>query len=101
VRFNWGLRVQRGHLIRIGRFGSGLRLGTFLPLLAWDDRRGWLTDPPVRILGETAATPAADFDLHVDAPAGYRILATGAPLGGGRFRARAVRDVALAVGRFD
>jgi len=101
VTLNWRLLLPRGHLNRIARFGDGLRLGTFLPLLAWDDRRGWLTDPPVRILGETAATPAADFDLHVDAPAGYRILATGAPLGGGRFRARAVRDVALAVGRFD
>src|SRR5262249_3402130 len=30
----------------------------------------------------------------------YRVLATGAPLGGGRFQARAVRDIGLAVGRF-
>jgi hypothetical protein len=100
VRFSWRLTLPPGHRDRIARFGDGLRLGTFLPLLAWDDRRGWLTDPPVHILGETAATPAADFDLHVHAPPGYRILATGAPLGGGRFHARAVRDVGLAVGRF-
>lgn len=100
VRLRWRLRLPAGHRDRIARFGDGLRLGTFLPLLAWDDRRGWLTDPPVQILGETAATPAADFDLHVHAPPGYRVLATGAPLGGGRFHARAVRDIGLAVGRF-
>jgi len=100
VRLGWRLVMSRGHRDRIARFGDGLRLGTFLPLLAWDDRRGWLTDPPVQILGETAATPAADFDLHVHAPPDYRVLATGAPLGGGRFQARAVRDIGLAVGRF-
>jgi hypothetical protein len=100
VRLSWRLVLPTGHRDRIARFGDGLRLGTFLPLLAWDDRRGWLTDPPAQILGETAATPAADFDLRVHAPAGYRVLATGAPLGGGRFHARAVRDVGLAVGRF-
>jgi len=100
VRLTWRLVMPSGHRDRIARFGDGLRLGTFLPLLAWDERRGWLTDPPVQILGETAATPAADFDLHVHAPPGYRILASGAPLGGGRFDARAVRDIGLAVGRF-
>jgi hypothetical protein len=100
LQLRWRLQMPPDHRDRIARFGDGLRLGTFLPLLAWDDRRGWLTEPPVQILGETAATPAADFDLHVHAPPGYRILATGAPLGGGRFHARAVRDVGLAVGRF-
>jgi hypothetical protein len=100
VRMRWRLRMPRGHRDRIARLQDGLRLGTFLPLLSWDDRRGWLTDPPARILGETAATPAADFDLRVHAPKGYRVLASGAPLGGGHFRARAVRDVAVAVGRF-
>jgi Peptidase family M1 domain len=100
VRLSWGLRMPRDHRDRIARLQDGLRLGTFLPLLAWDDRRGWLTDPPARILAETAATPVADFDLRVHTPKGYRVLASGAPLGGGHFRARAVRDVAVAVGRF-
>jgi hypothetical protein len=100
LKLRWRLRMPADHRDRIARFRDGLRLGTFLPLLAWDDRRGWLVDPPVRILGETAATPAADFNLHVHAPPGYRILATGAPLGSGRFHAHAVRDVGLAVGRF-
>jgi hypothetical protein len=100
VRLSWRLRMPRDHRDRIARLQDGLRLGTFLPLLSWDDRRGWIMDPPARILGETAATPAADFDLHVHAPKGYRALASGAPLGGGHFKARAVRDVAVAVGRF-
>ena len=100
VHLPWRLRLPSTHDDRIARFRGGLRLGTFLPLLAWDDRRGWLTDPPARILGESAATPAADFDLRVHAPRGARVVATGDPLGGGRFRAHAVRDVALAVGPF-
>jgi hypothetical protein len=100
VRLRWRLRLPRDHRDRIARFGDGVRLGTFLPLLAWDDRRGWLTDPPATILGETAATPAADFDLRVHVPGGYRVLATGSPLGGDHFRATAVRDVGLAIGRF-
>jgi hypothetical protein len=100
VHTSWRLRLPSTHDDRIARFRDGLRLGTFLPLLAWDPRRGWLTDPPARILAESAATPTADFDLHVHIPAGLRAVATGTDLGEGHFQARAVRDVALAVGRF-
>jgi hypothetical protein len=100
VSFRWRLRLPRGHLDRIARFGDGIRLGTFLPLLSWDDRRGWLLDPPSRILAESAATPVADFDVRVRAPRGFRVVATGVPYGGNRFKAHAVRDFALAVGHF-
>jgi hypothetical protein len=100
ARMRWRLRMPLTHNDRIARFPNGLRLGTFLPLLSWDPRRGWLTDPPARILGESAGTPAADFDLHVHAPRGLRVLATGRDLGGGHFQAQAVRDLALAVGPF-
>jgi hypothetical protein len=101
VHLPWRLRLPSTNQDRIAHFRTGLRLGTFLPLLSWDDRRGWLTDPPVsHTLGETAATPAADFNLRVHVPTGFRVVATGNPLGGGRFRADAVRDVAVAVGRF-
>ena len=100
VAVPWRLRMPRTHIDRIARFRDGIRLGTFLPLLAWDDRRGWLLDPPARLLAESAATPAADFDVHVAAPRGFRVVATGVPYGGDRFRARAVRDLALAVGHF-
>jgi hypothetical protein len=100
ISLPWRLRLPRAHLDRIARFGNGIRLGTFLPLLAWDNRRGWLTDPPARILAESAATPAADFDVRVAAPPGFGVVATGIPYGGNRFKARAVRDFALAVGHF-
>jgi hypothetical protein len=100
VHTSWRLRLPSTHDDRIARFRDGLRLGTFFPLLAWDPRRGWLTDPPARILAESAATPAADFDLHVRTPPGLRAVASGADLGNGHFRARAVRDLALAVGPF-
>jgi hypothetical protein len=100
VSFTWRLRLPRDHLDRIARFRSGLRLGTFLPLLAWDERGGWLRDPPARILAESAATPAADFDVRVLAPHGFDLVATGVRYGRNRFRARAVRDFALAVGHF-
>ena len=100
VHTSWRLRMPSTHGDRIARFSNGLRLGTFFPLLAWDPRRGWLTDPPARIPGESAATPAADFDLRVRIPRGLRAVASGADLGGGRFRAHAVRDLALAVGPF-
>jgi hypothetical protein len=100
LSFTWRLRLPRNHLDRIARFGNGIRLGTFLPLLAWDDRRGWLLDPPSRILAESAATPAADFDVRVAAPRGFDVVATGVPYGRNHFKARAVRDFALAVGHF-
>ncbi len=100
VHMSWRLRMPSTHDDRIARFRDGVRLGTFLPLLAWDPRRGWLTDPPARIPGESAATPAADFDLRVHAPPGLRVVATGAELRTGHFQAHAVRDLALAVGPF-
>lgn len=100
VQLPWRLTLGRSHIDRNARFRGGLRLGTFFPLLSWDPRRGWLTDPPSRLLAETAATPTADFDLHVLAPAGLRILATGENAGPGHFRAHAVRDLAVAVGPF-
>jgi len=100
VHLPWRLRVPGARADRISRFRGGLRLGTFFPLLSWDPRRGWLTDPPAQILGESAASSAADFDVRVRVPRGLSAIASGVPLGNGRWQARAVRDFALAVGRF-
>jgi Peptidase family M1 domain len=100
VQLPWRLMLGRSHIDRNARFRGGLRLGTFFPLLSWDPRRGWLTDPASRLYAETAATPTADFDLRVRAPAGLRVLATGDSAGPGHFRAHAVRDLAVAVGPF-
>src|SRR4051812_205783 len=97
----WTLRVPVRSRDRIARFDRGLRLGSFFPILAWDPARGWVTDPPARILGESSTSPTADFDVRVRAPAGTRVFASGDPAGHGLWHARAVRDVAGAVGRFD
>jgi Peptidase family M1 domain len=100
VSMGWHLRLPRsGGLCLHG--GSSVRLGTFFPLLAWEPSVGWATDPPpVRSAGETWTSPAADFDVRIKRPRGLAVLATGEALGDGHWRARAVRDFAVAVGRF-
>jgi hypothetical protein len=99
IRLAWRLRVARS-ADRIGRWQTGLRLGSFFPILPWDAKRGWLIDPAARILGESSTSPTADFDVRVRAPAGYTAVVSGTPASPGRWHARAVRDVAVAVGRF-
>jgi hypothetical protein len=99
VSMTWALRLPRGVNDRLYG-GSVARLGSFFPLLAWDPREGWQTDPPSAIGWETWTSPTADFDVRVAAPPGLRVLASGAQVVAGRWRARAVRDFALAVGRF-
>jgi hypothetical protein len=100
VAVPWVLRVPTRTSDRIAHFANGLRLGSFFPILAWDPDRGWVTDPPARILGESSTSPTADFDVHVRAPAGSRVLVSGTPSGNGVWHATAVRDVGVAVGRF-
>ena len=100
VRLPWHLRVPRTSSDRIARFRHGIRLGSFFPILAWDPRRGWVTDRPAPILAETSTSPVADFDVRVTVPAGARALVSGSPVAPGRWRATAVRDVAVAAGRF-
>jgi len=80
--------------------GTMARLGSFFPLLAWDPRRGWQTDPPSAIGWETWTSPTADFDVRVTAPRGLRVLASGEQTGRHHWRAHLVRDFAMAVGRF-
>jgi hypothetical protein len=100
VHLPWRLRVPTARGDRNARFAGGLRLGSFFPILAWDSRRGWVTDPPARILAENSTAPAADFEISVQTPRGLRAVVTGEPAGTGRWHAEAVRDIALAVGRF-
>jgi Peptidase family M1 domain len=95
----WTLRLPGAVHDRISRNGNSLRLGSFFPLLAWDPGRGWVTDPPSRTLAETSTSPVADFDVRLHLPDGLQALATGRA-SGNRWRATAVRDFALAVGRF-
>jgi peptidase M1-like protein len=100
VRVPWRLHIPFTRFDRNGSFDGGVRLGSFFPILAWDARRGWVTDPPAGILAESSTSPAADFDIRVRAPRGLRAVVPGARVGPERWHVRAVRDVPLAVGRF-
>jgi hypothetical protein len=111
VAMPWRLRVPRGVADRLSVTGQAVRLGSFFPLLAWEPGRGWATDPPTTGFAEASSSPAADFNVTVSAPRGDRVLASGrsdegaSALRPGRarsaWRARGVRDFALAVGRFE
>jgi hypothetical protein len=86
---------------RISRTGDSVRLGTFFPLLAWEPGVGWATEPPTSGFAEAATSPVADFAVSVRLPEGLTALTSGVAEGSdGRFRATAVRDFAMSVGRF-
>jgi hypothetical protein len=100
VAMTWKLRLPQRAGLQL-RGGGSARLVSFFPVLSWDGR-DWATEPgPRRIDGSWSASPTADFDVHIVAPRGLRVLASGEELGGGRWRALRVRDFALAVGTFD
>ncbi|MFA9566089.1 MAG: hypothetical protein ACERLM_15525, partial [Acidimicrobiales bacterium] len=86
---------------RVSRSAGSLRLGTVLPVLAWEPGRGWAEEPATSAFAESVVTPTADFVVEVVAPEGVEILATGVEVAPGRWEAIAVRDFALSAGRFD
>jgi hypothetical protein len=101
VSMRWRLSLPVVPNERLSRRGSALRLGSFFPLLAYDPQRGWALDPPTSTPAEASTSPTADFDVRVRVPRGLTVLASGDELGRGRWRARAVRDFAVAAGRFE
>jgi hypothetical protein len=100
VSLRFRLRLPGAVLDRLARIGSAVRLGSFFPLLPWEPGVGWATDPPTKLLAEASASPVADFAVRLHVPPGLSAIATGVPSAGGMWRARAVRDFAVAVGRF-
>ena len=99
VSMSWKLRLPRGAGFQL-KGGGSARLVSFFPILAWDGS-GWALDPPLRNAGSFWPTsPTADFDVRIAAPSGLRVLATGSEVRAGHWRARSVRDFALAVGSF-
>lgn len=85
-------------------------LGSAFPLLAWEHGAGWMRDPAVELASESAGSE--DFSLHLSvvAPAGDVVQAVGRQTGPAQvtgstqelhFLSAAVRDVVVAVGRFD
>ncbi|CAN5771451.1 M1 family metallopeptidase [soil metagenome] len=101
VALPFSLKVPGTTLDRLSRHGTSLRLGSFFPLLAWDPDSGWITEPATSSLAESSVSPTADFDVTIHTPAGVQVLATGREVAPGRWRARAVRDFAIATGKFD
>jgi hypothetical protein len=100
VSMPWRLELGGPSFDRLSAEGSSLRLGSFFPLLAWQPGAGWLRDPPTSSLAETSTSPVADFDVFLRLPPGVEALATGREMSPGRWRAEAVRDFAVATGRF-
>jgi hypothetical protein len=96
---SWRLTLPGAVEDRISRSGDAVRLGTFFPLLAWEPGVGWALEPPTTILGEASTSPAADFDWSLAVPDGLTVLGSGEPEGG-RWKATAMRDVGISVGRF-
>ena len=85
---------------RIARHAGSLRLGSFLPLLAWQPGVGWALEPPTSGFAESTTSTTADWTYRVRVPEGFGVVATGVRAADGRYEAEAVRDIAIAVGRF-
>ncbi|HVV35709.1 MAG TPA: M1 family aminopeptidase [Acidimicrobiales bacterium] len=86
---------------RLSRQGNTVRLGSWLPLLAWEPGVGWDVDPPTTSNAEASLTVASDFDVHFVAPAGLTVLATGVSDGPWHWTATAMGDWAASVGSFN
>lgn len=100
VTVPWRLEVGGPVNDRISRQAESLRLGSFAPLLAWEPGVGWAVEPPTSGFAESTTSPTADWDLEVEVPDGWGVVASGVEVGSGRWRVEAVRDVAVGVGRF-
>lgn len=90
---------------RVGYAGRTAWLGSALPLLSWVRGQGWTSDPETTLYAESSTSEAMELSrLRVTRASGLRVLATGVLVADdGRtatFRARSVRDVAIAVGPF-
>ena len=85
---------------RISRSGDSVRLGSFFPILSWEPGVGWATEPATSGFAEASTAQTADFTASIGVPPGLDVLATGVPDGSGRWRAEAVEDFAVSVGRF-
>ncbi|MCU1589999.1 MAG: uncharacterized protein JWP11_1255 [Frankiales bacterium] len=98
------LRLPTGINDRFGHRGTTAWFGSGLPLLAWERGRGWALEPATSAFAEASTSEAMELtSLTVRRARGLSIIATGVQVADdgttARFRARSVRDVAVAVGR--
>ena len=100
VELPWRLTLPTGATNdRIARSGSSVRLGSFLPVLAWHPGLGWATEPPTTGFAEASISLPSDFTVTATVPAGLQVLATGVPSGeDGTWLASGVPDWAMTVG---
>jgi hypothetical protein len=101
VTMPYTLTMAGGTVDRVAHEGDTMRLGSFLPLLAWEPGVGWATDPPTTVHAEAATSPVADYDVALTVPSGYDVLGTGGRGADNHWRASAVRDVGFSIGHFD
>lgn len=103
-KYNFGVRfavtLPRDLDDRLSRIGNTVRLGSWLPLLPWEPGRGWALDPPTTSNAEASLSVHADFDVHLTAPAGVTVLATGTEVDPRHWVATAVPDWAASIGVF-
>ncbi len=96
----WALRLPRAVRDRISAESQSVRLGSFFPIAEWQPGVGWLEDAPTSQFAEASTAPTADYELTVAVPDGFTVLASGVEDRPGHWTATAMRDVAVAVGRF-
>ena len=101
VDLTYQLTLPSGINDRYGHNGGTAWFATAHPLLAWERGVGWAEQPPTTAFAEATASEAFRLEkLTVKVPAGDVVLATGVGDATNGFRADAVRDVAVMVGRF-
>ncbi|HVE73596.1 MAG TPA: hypothetical protein VNA30_00680 [Mycobacteriales bacterium] len=105
IAVDFRLQLPTGASERFGHRGETAWFGSGLPLLPWARGRGWATEPETANFAEAATSEAMELaSLSVTRPSGLGVLATGAQVSDDGstavFRARSVRDLAVAVGRF-
>jgi hypothetical protein len=101
VSLPWRLRLPGAVLDRLATSQDMAMMGSFFPILPWQPGLGWATDAPTTTLAEAGTAPTADFEVTIrTVPADLTVLATGVEVKPGHWRAKAVRDFAVAAGRF-
>ena len=95
----WHLAIPVNLSERWSVTGASVRLASFVPVLAWEPGVGWDTEAPTVVHGEATSTPAADWDVRVDAH-GLDVLAVGTQDHPGHWTATGARDFGLSAGRF-
>ena len=85
---------------RIMRGSDWMRLGSFLPVFAWEPGVGWQEQPPTSGFAEASTSVPSDYRVVVSGvPDGASVLATGVQGEGGAWFASGVPEWAMSMGR--